>query len=1001
MNTKRILALVLALCVVFSLALPGVAFADGDVADPNAVENNQDETTQNTQDQGTTYYTVSFDANGGVETYETQSVKAGDKAVKPSDPTQDGFTFDAWYEATRDEGNGEVYYSKYDFELPVNDNLELVALWNSTIPEEELNVVLTKQVRSLSLGNHVLTNNQSQDNNVAEVYNSDTLIGSYPTLADAIAATQDGYTVKLLANCETGSNYTITSPLVLSANNAKLDLNGKTLTVTSNFSFLISGNNTEVYGGTIQAGANSDKQTGINSYALVVNGCDGVKLYNLIVNGGISIGGSTGETPAAAAATNVTIENCTVISGDYYAVCAQQNSTVTIKSGTYTADTRSTYSGVIQGTFAGNDGPKGTVTVTGGTFNGKINNNDTGDIVLSGGTFDHDPSAYVADGYVVKPIEGDYSYVVEHTPVAKINETTYPTLAAAIEAAGNNESTITLVDNATGDVTVAAGQNITLDLNGHNIVGAQHAITNNGTLVITDTTDSGCVYTTDLSAQGMAAVLNEASGTLTINAGWFGDSDNDKTNANGVQRGNAVRNWGTATLNGGHYTACDNFTIGNGYAYAIGTGGTGKEGSMIIQNADVYGKMNGGIAADSGSLVVNGGSFVLTENKNYRALWITNDGGNTSVTVNGGTFIGKEAAVGASIDDNKQDSSNVAIVIKGGAFAAGNKDTVSVTTTNSKFEWTTQITGGIYKKAPAAKYIAPGYEVVSNPDPETSTEYPYAVIEHVHNFDYTKPNWSWKVVNGVWSATVSYPCTKGDGAYETVEAEMSGPVKDDGKYTYTATDPIDEHKIGEKANFDTKTVVLTFTVTYGTDERTFKYGEAFKAGTEGGTLYDWYVKEAGKTYTDDKGDLRAKGTSVFYLPVVANATVTRIDSAPGTTTQDPVANSSANATVTGEKGTVVYHVTWSLPEGAQITSEKIYRATSSIAKKGNVTVDLVKQYGNQHEINLNVRNGDYTYTINNLTPGKCLHIYLEIQYSLPDGGSGELRDFVHVDVSAS
>lgn len=240
---------------------------------------------------------------------------------------------------------------------------------------------------------------------------------TYETLAGAFAAAQDGDTITLLADCETGSQYTLTNPLVLRAKNATLDLNGKTITATGNFSFLISGDNDIVTNGTIQAGANTDKTTGINSYAIVLNGCDGVKLTGLTINGGVSVGGSTGGTPNAASATNVVIEDCTVTSGDFYAVCAQQNSTVTIASGSYTANTVSSNSGTLYASFVGTDGPKGTIYVTGGMFAGKIpSGNKAGDIVISGGVYSVKPDAkFCAVGYeVVANADAAYPWTVAH-----------------------------------------------------------------------------------------------------------------------------------------------------------------------------------------------------------------------------------------------------------------------------------------------------------------------------------------------------------------------------------------------------------------------------------------------------------------------------------------------------------------------------------------------------------------------------------------------------------
>ena len=66
-----------------------------------------------------TYYTVTFDSNGG-SAVTAQSIEAGQKATKPDDPTKDGFDFKGW------TLNG----SAYDFNTAVNSNITLVAAWD-------------------------------------------------------------------------------------------------------------------------------------------------------------------------------------------------------------------------------------------------------------------------------------------------------------------------------------------------------------------------------------------------------------------------------------------------------------------------------------------------------------------------------------------------------------------------------------------------------------------------------------------------------------------------------------------------------------------------------------------------------------------------------------------------------------------------------------------------------------------------------------------------------
>lgn len=65
-------------------------------------------------------YTVMFDYNyeGGPEAV-TQSVKAGEKAQKPADPTRSGFKFGGWY----------LYGAAYDFSAEVNADITVEAYW--------------------------------------------------------------------------------------------------------------------------------------------------------------------------------------------------------------------------------------------------------------------------------------------------------------------------------------------------------------------------------------------------------------------------------------------------------------------------------------------------------------------------------------------------------------------------------------------------------------------------------------------------------------------------------------------------------------------------------------------------------------------------------------------------------------------------------------------------------------------------------------------------------
>lgn len=287
--------------------------------------------------------------------------------------------------------------------------------------------------------------------------------------------------------------------------------------------------------------------------------------------------------------------------------------------------------------------------------------------------------------------------------VAKIGDTPYTTLADAVAAVPTDgtATTITMTANTTetAGVVVAAGQNVVIDLKGKNITGSVNGklITNNGILTIKGT---GCVYNQDISAQGHDAVYN--TGTLVVNGGIFGDKNSTKTDANDVNRGAAVRNYGgTATINGGSFTACDNFTNG-GYAYALIND---NNGTMTINNATVYGKNNGNIANNYGSVTVKGGTYTLDNTKSYYSLYVDGEDGAAVTTVEGGTF-NNTTNNGLIHTDN---ATNASVEIEGGSFTYTKLS--NQTGTDLKLE----VSGGSFPTDVTA-YMESGSTAVQNGD---------------------------------------------------------------------------------------------------------------------------------------------------------------------------------------------------------------------------------------------------------------------------------------------
>ena len=302
-----------------------------------------------------------------------------------------------------------------------------------------------------------------------------------------------------------------------------------------------------------------------------------------------------------------------------------------------------------------------------------------GDLSATNLTIYHDGTEFTPTGTITKTYDettgkttvsfvtssGFSSYVVVGDILAKIGDSYYSDIDDAINAA-TAESQIMLVDDLTltGNISPATSivipkdTTVIIDLAGHSVISsvAGCAVINYGTLTLKDSVTGGSLYTTDISAQGRHAVVNY--GVLVIESGTYGSD---------ASRGNAVRNFGTTTITGGEFTACDNYTNG-GYAYAIANGGSDyPDATMTIEDASVSGSMNGVLAADSGTLTINDGTYILSQkNTDANVFHMFYTSGDGKIIVNDGTF----ARVASS-----QSFYNGSITINGGIFAHGTGST--------------------------------------------------------------------------------------------------------------------------------------------------------------------------------------------------------------------------------------------------------------------------------------------------------------------------------------
>lgn len=281
----------------------------------------------------------------------------------------------------------------------------------------------------------------------------------YKTLADAVAAAQNGETVTLLKNVELNSTLTLNKNMTLDLNGCEIS-NGSTMgtdylvSIAANADVSIVGNKENskisdsrsnaqgtitavvVYGKLTVAGDNLTISRGANGIAIKVEDNPGT----LIVNGGTITVDKPTQTSSQAIQNwgNATI-NGGVFNGDvdsYAYIAANKNyvGNMTIENGIFNGEV---FAAQLQ---YNNQWPTASarVAITGGNFKGiiaeyyhdstkglqpvenvsKPANTAESEVVVSGGYFTTDPSAYVASGYVAGTSDvSGYSYKV----VAKTN----------------------------------------------------------------------------------------------------------------------------------------------------------------------------------------------------------------------------------------------------------------------------------------------------------------------------------------------------------------------------------------------------------------------------------------------------------------------------------------------------------------------------------------------------------------------------------------------------
>lgn len=603
---------------------------------------------------------------------------------------------------------------------------------------------------------------------------------NYKTLEAAIEAANDGDTITLLKDVTYGTDHVV----AVWEKDFNLDLNGHTFTTDSNQSITLNNNGYKAtaicFGDDTKANparaisiSNGTIRTAFGA-GVYLDGAVTATLSDLDVkqNYPANVQATDEYSTAIRLTTNATvIVNSGSYEGRYAIVVSNSGGTVTVNDGTFT--------GGIYFSTSTNSNVTKSITINGGTFHKHNNealfeNLTCGTLTITGGTFDADPSNYVASGYEAYD-NGDGTWTVAtEGAVAQIGTARYTTLAAAIAAVPTDgtKTTITMTGDTTEasntTINIAATKNIVLDLNGHTISSSAATksarfIKNEGTLTVRDTSTNAdgkiTFYTTDpdTSYQNENITIYNLDGLLTLQSGKIENTSNGGATY-------AVNNSSNAWGKGDDKETVFNMT--GGVVSAPSGDAALRVYQNCAQNNDPYSHNTVNI---SGGTILDTGIFL--DNNIYQATsQTTGEGILIDINITGGTINGL-------IDLKLRHAFNTSLDITGGDFT--NAKLWVRKKADSSHVWGVQgeptspivtISGGKWSFATGMAF---GLEYECNGTSWTSYTKPYSVSGGVFNVDLNTfssiafPTGQTGVANTDSATMGNYPYTVGArGFYE-------------------------------------------------------------------------------------------------------------------------------------------------------------------------------------------------------------------------------------------
>lgn len=536
----------------------------------------------------------------------------------------------------------------------------------------------------------------------------------YLTLKEAVAAVEDGGTIKLIKDAVGSSIGTYKTP-------KQADANGDPQIAAKGFTIDFGGH---TY--TINNPASGSE--GYESQGIHLERTNSIIPNVTFLNGKIAVDAKNGKaiTMLVQNYCNLTLIDMVVdgsnLSDAYYKI---GNELVLGANYTLSNNSKDGAKTLIQNTeiiarsgenhVAFDSDKKSDVTVKGNSIiRGKFEVGNNASLVIIGGTFNSDPRTYVPEGYVATKSETEEIWTVGEgsTPlVAEINGVKYISLAKALAAAKDGD-TVKLLDNEVVSATVAVDKNLTLDLGGNTLTG-----TNCRALHITsgklELTGTGTVKSTGIAVNSSVVRVGDDSGEarsveLVIGKDVVIDSpDSYGVGAFGTATTEKLTIYGTIKS-----TATTNESYDGCAVTTLGTDTTTLATITIKEGAVISAEHTNAVYLPAGTLTVEGGTITGTTGIYFKSKNMTISGGTITGSGtkqdykyygNGGISTGEAVTIDSCNYPGGVDS----VVISGGTFTSANADAVGSYNSKGGTKQTAFITGGTFSSDPSA-YVAEG-----------------------------------------------------------------------------------------------------------------------------------------------------------------------------------------------------------------------------------------------------------------------------------------------------